>query len=152
MYIFESKNHITHNIDSITAKSVIELSSIVLNYHNGKKEDDKEYFVIFFNKSGEIILEITEESLKYIIFNEEKSVSDKVKDEIEKFISLNYDDVENIEFTNPIRKGDAYWDIDYTEEDDELEGEEEDEEDEDEEDSDLDDDIQSNINQLSIYA
>jgi hypothetical protein len=63
MFVFESKNYETLNIDSITCKNVIELCAAVLNYNNNKiiQNDKKtDYTVKFIDNRGNIIREMSE--------------------------------------------------------------------------------------------
>ena len=151
MFVFEAKNHITQETDSITGKSVIEICGEILNYFNGKQCVEGDYTVIFIDKNGKTLLEILESSLKYAVFgiNDGDSLIESkesiIKNEAGKFMSMIHSDIDIIEFTNPIRCGEVYWDADYFEE---VEDKAEDEEDEEEEENaKYAEDANSNINQ-----
>ena len=116
MYVFESKNHRTLETDSIIGKSIIEICGSILNYTNGKEDNsNNDYTVSFIDKNGKVILEVLEDSINYSIFDilEDKSKEFIIKNEAIKFMEIIHTEVEIIEFTNPIRSGEVYWDVEY---------------------------------------
>ncbi len=121
MYVFESRNHITQETDSITGKSVIEICGLVLNYFNGKEEIGDNYTVLFIDNKGNQVLQILEESIRYAIFgssdNEISSKDSIIKNEAEKFMTIIHSGIDIIDFSNPVRYGEAYWDAEYVESD-----------------------------------
>jgi hypothetical protein len=128
MYVFETKNHVTQEIDSITGKSVIEICGLILNYSNGKEEVGDNYTVLFIDNKGNNVLQILEESIRYAIFgstNNEVSPKDSIlKNEAEKFMTIIHSGIDIIEFSNPVRYGEAYWDAEYVESDSDNESSE----------------------------
>ena len=121
MYIFDSVNKLTNEKEIINGKSLIEICGYMLEYYNGTKPDNKEYTVIFFDKSGKEMYKMYENSLKYAIHGEinesTNTIDSMTKTEASKFMSMIHSDVDIIEFSNPVRSGDAYWDEEYVEDD-----------------------------------
>ena len=121
MFIYESTNYESLEKDSITGKNVIECCAKVLNYNNQKIidiDDIKEYTVKFLDKEGSIMCEISENGLVFAINGEIDNETDKIKDESQKFWELSHKNVISIEFSNPVRSGDAIWDEEYVEQED----------------------------------
>jgi len=140
MYLFDSVNKLTNEKEIINGKSLIEICGSMLEYYNGTKPDDKEYTVVFFDKSGKKMYEMYENSLKYAIHGEIiesiNTTDSMTKTEASKFMSMIHSDVDIVEFSNPVRAGEAYWDEEY----------EEDDEDEKDIEYEMDDDNMSEVN------
>jgi hypothetical protein len=119
MFIYESTNYKTLKTDSITGKNVIEFCASMLNYSNDADEDDeKEYYVRFYDSDGGILNELTESGLLYAISGQDETDSDEIKEESQKFWEMIHDKVKMIKFENPIRTGDVIWNENYVENDD----------------------------------
>jgi len=138
MFIFDSVNKLTNENERIIGKSVIEICGSVLEYYNGTKPDNIDYTVLFSDKNGNKLCEISEDSLKYAIHGADydsfiQAYETMLKEDAANFMSVIHSNIDIIQFNNPVRVGEAYFDSEYNEEDDEEEDEDEDE-DEDEED------------------
>ena len=120
MFIYKSTNYQTLETDSITGKNVIEFCVSMLHYSNDADEDDeKEYYVRFYDSDGGILNEFTESGLLYAISGQDEDESEEVKDESQKFWEMIHDKVKMIKFENPIRTGDAVWNENYVQPEDE---------------------------------
>jgi hypothetical protein len=121
MYLFDTVNRLTNDKEIISGKSLIEICGSILEYYNGIKPDNKDHTVIFFDKSGKKIYEMYENSLKYAIHGEISESTNKIdsmmKTEASKFMTMIHSEIDIIEFSNQVRKGEAYWDDEYEEED-----------------------------------
>jgi hypothetical protein len=121
MYVFESLNKLTNEKEFINGKSIIEICVSILGYYNGSKPEKKDFTVIFIDKKGKKMYEMYENSLKYAIFGEITesidTIDSMIKNEAEKFMSMVHSEIDIIEFTNPVRAGEAYWDDEYDVED-----------------------------------
>jgi hypothetical protein len=125
MYVYDIYDPNTSEINSITGSSVIELCANVLNYKiDCIKNDDDEYTVKFYNSNKKLIIEVTENGLYFAITGQtlnNSELTENIKNDSEKFWNIIHSNVKLIEFTNPIRFGDAEWDEDYEEDSDDEE-------------------------------
>ena len=128
MYVYDIYNPNTSETNLITGSSVIELCANVLNYKiDCIENDDVEYTVKFSDSNNKLISEVSENGLHFAITGQtlnNSEMTENIKNDSEKFWNMIHSNVKLIEFTNPIRFGDAEWDEDYEED-----SEEEDEED-----------------------
>jgi len=128
MYVYDIYNPNTSETNLITGSSVIELCANVLNYKiDCIENDDIEYTVKFSDSNNKLISEVSENGLHFAITGQtlnNSEMTENIKNDSEKFWNMIHSNVKLIEFTNPIRFGDAEWDEDYEED-----SEEEDEED-----------------------
>jgi hypothetical protein len=128
MYVYDIYNPNTSETNLITGSSVIELCANVLNYKiDCIENDDIEYTVKFSDSNHKLISEVSENGLHFAITGQtlnNSEMTENIKNDSEKFWNMIHSNVKLIEFTNPIRFGDAEWDEDYEED-----SEEEDEED-----------------------
>jgi len=122
MFVYETINKLDEKHEIITAKTLIELCGSVLEYYNGAKDDKElDYTVTFMNSEGEIVIEITEKNLRFALHgaNENEKVTDEMSDASSEFWNMKPNGIEIIAFNNPCRFGEATWDNEYTEDNDE---------------------------------
>lgn len=119
MFIYETYNPIKEKTDSITAINVIELCASILDYNNNIEDNsDDEYTVTFNDNDGNTIIEISEDGLYFAITGNVKNngdITESLKNDSQKFWEITHSLVKHINFTNPVRMGDAEWDDDYEE-------------------------------------
>ena len=120
MYVYKTYNPIKDETDTITAPDVIELCANILDYNNNIDHyTNKEYIVIFNDGDGNTIIEITEDGLYLALAGKNSSeITDLIKN----------DNVKYINFTNPVRMGEAEWDENYEKSDDDTSDDSESEE------------------------
>ena len=125
MFVYDIYNPNTSETNLITGSSVIELCANVLNYKIDCIEDDGgEYIVKFYDSNHKLIIEVTENGLYFAITGQtliNSEMTETIKNDSEKFWNIIHSNVKLIEFTNPIRFGDAEWDEDYEEDSDDEE-------------------------------
>jgi len=146
MFVFETTDYTQFKVVSITGKNVIEICASVIEFHNNSdKKSNKESLVKFITGDGSLLCEISENGLIYAISGDSGNETENqvINEESQKFWEMNHDDIISIEFANPIHNGDAIWDEDYKdEEEDDSEYDESDKS----EDSDSDEDCETNNN------
>jgi hypothetical protein len=123
MFVYETYNPTKEITETITGNTVIEVCASILNYNN-KIEDssDDEYTVTFNDNDGNTIIEISESGLYFAITGNSKNsedITELMKDDSQKFWEMTHSLVKFISFTNPVRMGDAEWDENYEESEDE---------------------------------
>jgi hypothetical protein len=120
MFVYETINKLDDKHEIITGKTLIELCGSVLEYYNGALNNKQlDYTVTFMDSEGEIVLEITEKLLHFALHgaNGEPITSD-MSEASSNFWSMKHNEIEIIEFNNPCRFGEATWDSEYIEDDD----------------------------------
>jgi hypothetical protein len=123
MFVYDIYNPNTSETNLITGSSVIELCANVLNYKIDCIEDNGgEYIVKFYDSNHNLIIEVTENGLYFAITGQtliNSEITETIKNDSEKFWNIIHSNIKLIEFTNPIRFGDAEWDEDYKEDSEE---------------------------------
>lgn len=113
MFYFLPENDDDSNID-IKSVKLVEICKKILEYDNGadKKSTDDDT-VMFMDFSGELILETSEVTLKYILQSADeksKEVSKKMVEDNNTFWNMIHDEIETVIFKNPSHIGKAeYW-------------------------------------------
>jgi hypothetical protein len=132
MFVYESYDYKTEETDTITGKNVIELCATILSYSNNKinNEIDTEYTVSFIDGDDEEIVSISEAGLYFAItgtsITNDDVITNKMKEDSEKFWEITHSNVKCIEFSNPLHFGRAIWDEEYEEDDEDEEDDDED--------------------------
>jgi hypothetical protein len=98
----------------IKSDTLVEICKKILEYDNGAdKKSTNDDTVRFMNFSGELILETSEVTLKYILQNEDeksKEVSKEMVEDNNTFWNMDHKEIETVTFKNPSHSGEAvYW-------------------------------------------
>lgn len=122
MFVFETYDPVKNKTNFITGKNVIELCTTILNYKNKDIEEssDTDHTVIFSDVDRNVIIEISESGLHFALTGSSNSelnnnITDEMKNDSEKFWEITHANVKLIEFTNPVRMGEADWNENYVE-------------------------------------
>ena len=120
MFVYETINKLDDKHEIITGKTLIEICESVLEYYNGALDNKNvDYTVTFMNSEGEIVLEITEKLLRFALHGANgESTTRYMADASSDFWGMKHNEIEIIAFNNPCRFGEAAWDSEYTEDDD----------------------------------
>lgn len=132
MYVYETYNPTKDETDTITAPNVIELCANILDYNNNIDDNtNNEYIVTFNDGEGNTIIEISEDGLYFAITGNARNnsdITDSMKNDSQKFWEITHSTVKYINFTNPVRMGEAEWDENYEKSDDDSSDESDQEE------------------------
>jgi len=120
MYVYEVSYIPTREINTIIGKSISEICGEILYYNNGVKIDSNKniaYNVNFLNYKGDLVLSIPESGLLYALFGEDinETITDSMKEYSHKYWLMDQETIQVIEFNNPIHPGEAVWDREYYE-------------------------------------
>jgi hypothetical protein len=122
MYVYETYNPTKDETDTITAPNVIELCANILDYNNGIDDNTNDEYIVTFNDcDGNTIIEISEDGLYFAITGNARNnsdITDSMKNDSQKFWEITHSNVKYINFTNPVRMGEAEWDENYEKSDD----------------------------------
>ena len=113
MFYFVPENDDDDNTD-IKSDTLVEICKKILEYDNGAdKKSTNDDTVRFMNFSGELILETSEVTLKYILQSEDEKSKEASKEMVEDnntFRNMNHEEIETVIFKNPSHSGEAvYW-------------------------------------------
>jgi hypothetical protein len=120
MFVYETINKLDDKHEIITGKTLIEICGSVLEYYNGALDNKQlDYTVAFMNSEGEIVLEIAEKNIRFALHGANGgSITPELADASSEFWSMKHNEIEIIAFNNPCRFGEATWDSEYIEDDD----------------------------------
>jgi hypothetical protein len=99
---------------NIKSYKLNEICQKILEYDNGAdKKSTNDHTVRFMNFSGELILETSEVTLKYILQSKDeksKEVSKEMIEDNDTFWNMKHNEIEIVTFKNPSHIGQAvYW-------------------------------------------